>query len=167
MYSETGFPGSSVVKNPPANTGDKSPIPGSGRSPGGGHGNPFQYFCLENPMDRGASKSRTRLSTWAHVHAFTKRWLLFKNRRHLSAGDGIQGDFTEETEMRGSPWRVEDTECGMSKQHKDRRTEEYSSNRWEQYREKWTRDFQEWKAGKIWRAEASTHLFIYFFNTSF
>jgi len=43
-----------VVKNPPTNAGDRGSIPGSGRSPGGGHGNPFQYSCLENPMDRGA-----------------------------------------------------------------------------------------------------------------
>ena len=43
-----------VVKNPPDNAGDirdAGSIPGSGRSPGGGHGNPFQYSCLENPMD--------------------------------------------------------------------------------------------------------------------
>ena len=46
-----------VVKNPLAITGDiriAGSIPGLGRSPGGGHGSPFQYFCLENPMDRGA-----------------------------------------------------------------------------------------------------------------
>ena len=46
-----------VVKNPPANPGDVRDIgliPESGRSPGGGHGNPLQYSCLENPMDRGA-----------------------------------------------------------------------------------------------------------------
>ena len=49
-----GFPGGSVVKNPPANVGDMGSIPGLGRSPGGGNGNPLQYFCLENPMDRGA-----------------------------------------------------------------------------------------------------------------
>ena len=45
-----------VVKNPPANAGeirDMGSIPGSGRSTGGGHGNPLQYSCLENPMDRG------------------------------------------------------------------------------------------------------------------
>ena len=46
-----GFPGGSVVKNPPANAGDTGLIPGSGRSPGEGNGNPLQYFCLENPMD--------------------------------------------------------------------------------------------------------------------
>ena len=56
-----------VVKNLPANTGDvrdKSSIPGSGRSSGGGHGNPLQYSCLENPMDRGA--------WWATVHRVPK-----------------------------------------------------------------------------------------------
>ena len=56
--------------------GDVGSIPGSGRSPGGGHGNPLQYPCLENPMDRGAywatvhgvAKSRTRLSDF-HFHS--------------------------------------------------------------------------------------------------
>ena len=43
-----------VVKNPPANAGDLGLIPGSGRSPGEGNGNPLQYSCLENPMDQGA-----------------------------------------------------------------------------------------------------------------
>ena len=46
-----------VVKNPPANADDTREVcsvPGSGRSPGGGHGNPLQESCLENPMDRGA-----------------------------------------------------------------------------------------------------------------
>ena len=42
-----------MVKNPPANAGDAVSIPGSERSPGGGHGNPLQYSFLENPMDRG------------------------------------------------------------------------------------------------------------------
>ena len=49
-----GFPGSSVVKNPPANAGDMSSIPGSGRSSGEENGNPLQYSCLENPTDEGA-----------------------------------------------------------------------------------------------------------------
>ena len=43
-----------MVKNPPANAGDADLIPGSGRYPGGGNGNPLEYSCLENPMDRGA-----------------------------------------------------------------------------------------------------------------
>ena len=64
------FPGGAVVKNPPASAGDAgdtSSIPGSGRSPGEGNGNPLQCSCLENPMEGGAwqatvhgvAKSRT------------------------------------------------------------------------------------------------------------
>ena len=49
-----GFPGSSVVKNSPANAGDMGSIPGSGRSSGEENGNPLQYFGLGNLMDRGA-----------------------------------------------------------------------------------------------------------------
>ena len=60
-----GFPGGSAVKNPPANAGDTSSIPGSGRSPGEENGNPFQYSCLRNPMDRGA--------WWATVHEVSKK----------------------------------------------------------------------------------------------
>ena len=68
-----GFPGSSVGKESTCNAGDLGSIPGLGRSPGGGHGNPLQYSCLENPMDRGAwqaavhgvTKSQTRLSNLA------------------------------------------------------------------------------------------------------
>ena len=57
VWEEEGFPGGSVVKNPSANAGaagDTSSIPGSGRSPGVGNGNPLQYSCLQNSMDRGA-----------------------------------------------------------------------------------------------------------------
>ena len=50
----SGVPGGSAVKNPPANAGDAGWIPGSGRSPGEGNGNLFQYSCLGNPMDRRA-----------------------------------------------------------------------------------------------------------------
>ena len=49
-----GFSDGLAVKNPPANTGDTGSIPGSGRSPGEGNGNPLQYSCLGNPMNRGA-----------------------------------------------------------------------------------------------------------------
>ena len=67
-----GSPGGSVVKNPPANAGDPGSIPGSGRSTGEGNGNPLQYPCLKNPMDRGAwratvnglTMSQTRLSNF-------------------------------------------------------------------------------------------------------
>ena len=52
-----GFPGGSAVKNPPASAGDAGSIPGLGRSPGGGHGNPLWYCCLENPTDRRAQRA--------------------------------------------------------------------------------------------------------------
>ena len=71
-----GFLGGSVVKNPPASAGVAGSIPGSGRSPGGGNGNPLQYFCLGNPLDRGSwramvhgvpeSNTTERLSMHAH-----------------------------------------------------------------------------------------------------
>ena len=59
-----GFAGVSVVKNPPANAGNVGSIPELGRSPGEGNGNPLQYSCLGNPMDRGAG--------WATVHVVAK-----------------------------------------------------------------------------------------------
>ena len=54
IQTDTGFPGGSVVKNPPTNAGDIGSILMSGRSPGEGNGNLLQYSCLKNPMDRGA-----------------------------------------------------------------------------------------------------------------
>ena len=56
-----GFSGGSVIKNPPANAGhigDLGSIPGLGRSPREGNGNPLQYSCLENSIDRGAWQAR-------------------------------------------------------------------------------------------------------------
>ena len=64
-----GFLGGSMVTYPPASTGDAGDVgskPGLGRSPGGGNGNPLQYSCLENPMDRGAWR--------ATVHRVTQSW---------------------------------------------------------------------------------------------
>ena len=64
-----GFPGVAVVKNPPANAGDTrdaGSIPELGTSPGRGHGNPLQYSCLENPMDREAWR--------ATIHRVTQNW---------------------------------------------------------------------------------------------
>ena len=52
-----GFPGGSDSKECACNVGDLGSIPGLGSSPGGGHGNPLQYSCLKNPMDRGAWKA--------------------------------------------------------------------------------------------------------------
>ena len=64
--SKLGFPGSSVVKNSPANAKDAGLTPGLGRSPEEGNGNPLQYSSLGNPRDRGA--------WWATVHWVTKSW---------------------------------------------------------------------------------------------
>ena len=56
-FTGKDFPGESVVKDPPANSGEVSSIPGSGRSPGEGNGHPLQYSCLGNPIHRGAWKA--------------------------------------------------------------------------------------------------------------
>ena len=66
IQSTSGFPGGSDVKASACNAGDLSLIPGSGRSPGEGNGNPLQYSCLENPMDGGA--------WWATVLGVAKSW---------------------------------------------------------------------------------------------
>ena len=71
-----GFPGGTVVKNPPANagdTGDTGSIPGSGRSSAGGHGNPLQYSCLKNSSDRGSwwASTRVRKESVTTEHACT------------------------------------------------------------------------------------------------
>ena len=64
MVAMVGFPCSSIGKKSACNAGDLGLIPGSGRSPGEGNGNPLQYSCLENPMDKG---------TWqATVYEVTK-----------------------------------------------------------------------------------------------
>ena len=71
-----GFPGGSEVKASAWNAGDPGLIPGSGRSPGEGNGNPLQYSCLENPMEEGAwwatvhgvTKSQTRFSEFTSLH---------------------------------------------------------------------------------------------------
>ena len=75
------FPGCVVVKNLPANVGEKCLIPGSGRSPGEGNGSPLKYSCLGNPTDRGAwwatvhgvTESQAQLSDWAHTQSHTYR----------------------------------------------------------------------------------------------
>ena len=87
-----GFPGGAAVKDPAANAGntEDASIPGWGRSPGGGNGNPLQYYCLENPHRQrsihGVTKSWTRLSTsritwlhswspyWSHINLSLHSW---------------------------------------------------------------------------------------------
>ena len=68
--------GGSVVKNPAANAGDLGWIPGLGRSPGEEDGNPLQYSCLGNPMNREAWQ--------ATVHMVTKSWTLLEQQQHFS-----------------------------------------------------------------------------------
>ena len=68
-----------MIKNLLANAGDLrnvGSIPGSGRSPGGGHGNPLEYSCLENPMDRGV--------WWATGHGVAKSWTQTEQLKHAS-----------------------------------------------------------------------------------
>ena len=76
IYIYMGFSGGSDDKETACNAGDPGLISRSGRSPGEGHGNPLQYSCLKNPMDRGAwcaivhgvTKSQTWLSNWDMRH---------------------------------------------------------------------------------------------------
>ena len=68
-----GFPGGTNGEELPASAGDirnVGSIPGSGRSSGKGHGDPLQYSCLQNPMDRGA--------WWAMIHRVAKSWTRMK-----------------------------------------------------------------------------------------
>ena len=63
-----GFPSGSVIKNPPADSGDEGSIPGLERSPEEGNGNPHQHSCLGNPMDRGPSVCQVT------IYGVTKSW---------------------------------------------------------------------------------------------
>ena len=64
-----------------AGDGNVGSIPGSGRSPGGGHGNPLQYSCLENPMDRGAWRARVHgvTKSWTHLSTHTYTQLILRS----------------------------------------------------------------------------------------
>ena len=77
-----------MVKDPPANAGDTGSIPGSGRSPGEGNGNPLQYSCLGNPMDRS--------TWWVTVHGVTEEldttWQLYNNQPNISVSHSVVSD---------------------------------------------------------------------------
>ena len=80
QQQQQGFPSGASVKNPPANAGDVrdvGSIHGSKRSPGGGHGNPLQCSCLENPRDRGA--------WWAAVYGVAQSRTQLKRRSSSSS----------------------------------------------------------------------------------
>ena len=80
------FPGGSEVKAAACNAGDLGLIPGPGRSPGEGNGNPLQYFCLENPMDGGA--------WWATVHGVAKSWIrLSDNFKNSACSQSLQSQW--------------------------------------------------------------------------
>ena len=110
-----------MVKNPPANTGDTSLIPGSGRSPGGGNGNLIQYSCLGSCMDRGVwwatvhgiAKSWTWLSNWARTYAQVSATpLYFQQRRIPESGKfSINTDWMNQQVDRGwigdGGWRID------------------------------------------------------------
>ena len=93
-YYPICFPGGSEVKASACNVGDLGSIPGSGRSPGEGNGNPLRYSCLENPMDRGAwwatehgvAKSQTGLSdfTFTFFIQFAKEEMMLQKGCHVS-----------------------------------------------------------------------------------
>ena len=78
---DEGFPGGSEGKASACNAGDPGSIAGSGRSPGEGNGNPLQYFCLENPMDRQARRAtvhmgRKESDTTERLHSLdSHEWL--------------------------------------------------------------------------------------------
>ena len=89
-----GFPGGSVVTNPPASArdmGDSDSIPGSGRSPGEGSGNPLQYSCLGNLMGRGAWQ--------ATVHGVTKGSNLIEQPNNHNLRSNVRAE-TQQGELR-------------------------------------------------------------------
>ena len=98
-----GFPGGSNGKESACNAGDLGSIPRWGRSPGEGNGNPLQYSCLENPMDRGA--------WWATVHGVTKSQIQLKQLKlSVSCFWGLSGPFSEGKQCPGEE-REETTTC--------------------------------------------------------
>ena len=72
LWGSLSFPGGSDDKEAACNVGDLDSIPGLGRSPGGEHGNPLQYFCLENPHEQ---KSLVGYSPWGHKESDMTEWL--------------------------------------------------------------------------------------------
>ena len=80
-----------MVKNPPANAGDAGLMPGSERSPGERNGNPFQYSCLENPMDRGAWRPTVHgvAKSWTQLSDLCRDSLREISNRFLSKETGI------------------------------------------------------------------------------
>ena len=89
------FPGGSDGKASTCNARDLGSIPGSGRSPGEGNGNPLQYSCLENPMDGGA--------WWATVYGVAKTWTRLSDFTTAAAAKSLQSCPTLCDPIDGSP----------------------------------------------------------------
>ena len=89
-----GFPGGSVVKNPPANVGDVGSSPGSGRSPGEGNGNPLQYSCLENARDRGAWWATVQRAGHNSATKTTTK-LIYSERSHTGQQSRKERNFSQ------------------------------------------------------------------------
>ena len=114
-----GFPSGSEVKASACKAGDLGSIPGSGRSPGEGNGNPLQYSCLENPMDRGAwwvtvhgvAKSRTWLSDFTSLGIL---WAWMLEQEDISTLGFVQYKMRHKLIYRVSLWdQTKFTFCGI------------------------------------------------------
>ena len=117
-----GFPGGSEVKASAYDEEDLGSIPGSGRSPGEGNGNPLQYSCLENPMDggvwwatvHGVAKSRTRLSDFTFFHYCGQESLrrngvaiiVNKRLRNAVLGCSLKNDRMISVRFQGKPFSI-------------------------------------------------------------
>ena len=87
-----GFPGGSMIKNPPGNAGDQGWIPGLRRYPRVGNGNALQYSCLENSMDRGAR--------WAPVHGRAKSRTQVNNCAHTRCVSHLHSNYTSNLNLK-------------------------------------------------------------------
>ena len=101
-----GFPGGSDGKASACNVGDPGSIPGSGRSPGEGNGNPFQYSCLVNPMDGGA--------LWATVHGVAKNQTRLSDFTSLLHINACGLPLTMPCSLSGNVWFIDHKEKDLS-----------------------------------------------------
>ena len=122
--SITGLPCGSAKKSLPVDTGKAGLIPGPGRSPGEGDGNPLQYSCLENPMHRGVwqaivngvTKSQRRLSDFTLLINGLPRWLSGKGSAHQAGDVGlIPGSGRSPGEGNGNPLQYSCLENSMER----------------------------------------------------
>ena len=106
LNMQEGFPTGSVIKNPPANAGDAGLVPGLGRSPGKGNGNPPQYSCLENPMRvwRATVHAFTKwsLSGWTTVTVICKKFRVVSERWRLGAFGRVEVNLWNQSWEEGS-----------------------------------------------------------------